>query len=290
MKVGIIGNGFVGNAIYNSMKDLFEVFVYDNNPSKCYNNLDDINRSEIIFICVPTPTTKNGKIDISIIESVVSQLENNKTLVIKSTITPHAVEKIILKFPKQSFVINPEFLTERTALQDFLNPSRIILGGKKENVEKVKNIYVELFPDVKYICTDAKTASFIKYFSNCFYASKISLMNEFKQICDKENLEWNTALEGLLSSGWVNPMHTLVPGTDGKLGFGGKCFPKDMYAFIDYAMSIGVEPKMLLSAQIKNLEIRENQGLASPEDDFSLNKEGDLELNNIPFIDDANSN
>ena len=84
-------------------------------------------------------------------------------------------------------------------------------------------------------------------------------MNEFYQVATKQNLDWNAIVGGMLTSGWVNPMHTLVPGTDGNLGFGGKCFPKDINAFINYFEDCQIEPMMLKAAWQKNLEVRDNK-------------------------------
>jgi UDPglucose 6-dehydrogenase len=257
-KIGIIGNGFVGNAISEGLKRNFDVYVYDKDPQKCQNTLSQINGCEIIFVSVPTPSDEEGVIDISIILDAVSCLNSGKIIIVKSTITPDKAEELIHFFPNQSFVFNPEFLTERTAVEDFKNPKRIVLGGDVEKVKRIKAIYEKVFPDVKYICTDHKTACFIKYFCNCFFAAKVSIINEFKQISDAENIDWPTAIDGLISSGWVNPQHTMVPGPDGDRGFGGKCFPKDINAFINYSKQCGVEPLMLSSAWEKNLKIRKN--------------------------------
>ena len=157
-------------------------------------------------------------------------------------------------------MFNPEFLTERTAVRDFKNPSRIVLGGDKQYVDTVERLYRKVFPSrlIEIIKTDAKTACFIKYFCNCFFAAKVSMMNEFRQLADVSGVNWDTALNGLISSGWVNPMHTMVPGTDGDFGFGGKCFPKDINALIAYSESVDVNPVMLKAAWEKNLKIRKN--------------------------------
>ena len=137
-KIGIIGNGFVGNAIHQGMKDYFDVLVYDSIPEKKINTFARVNELEIIFICVPTPMTEDGAFDLSIVKEVINRLSSNKILIIKSTITPQAAETLIEKFPNQRFVFNPEFLTERTAVRDFQNPARIVLGGNDHNsVQKV---------------------------------------------------------------------------------------------------------------------------------------------------------
>ena len=259
MQIGIIGNGFVGRALYEGFRDSYEVYVYDNDPLRTLNTLEDINRLNLIFVCVPTPMSLSGKIEISILKSVLNKLKKDKIVVIKSTITPAAAQEIIKEYPDQYFVFNPEFLTERTAVEDFKNPSRIVLGGETEAVAVVKNIYLSIFPEVEYIETDAKTACFIKYMSNCFSAIKISAMNEFRQIADKDGIDWGQALKGFLASGWVNPMHTMVPGPDGKLGFGGKCFPKDINAVIAYAESVSVDSVVLKASWEKNLEVRQEK-------------------------------
>ena len=84
-------------------------------------------------------------------------------------------------------------------------------------------------------------------------------MNEFRQIADKDGIDWGQALKGFLASGWVNPMHTMVPGPDGKLGFGGKCFPKDINAVIAYAESVSVDSVLLKASWEKNLEVRQEK-------------------------------
>ena len=259
--ISIIGNGFVGNAIHQEFKKHFDVLCYDKDPSKKINSFREVCESEIVFVSVPTPMTLEGEFDVSILNSTLTRLPPGKIVIIKSTITPASAEDLVKNFPQQSLIFNPEFLTERTAVEDFQNPSRIIIGGdNKKSVEKVKNMYRVVFPSekIKIIETDAKTACFIKYFCNCFFATKVSLMNEFRQIADKHDISWEVALHGLLLSGWVNPMHTEVPGHDGNFGFGGKCFPKDINAFIKYAELLNIDPKILKAAWEKNLEIRKN--------------------------------
>ena len=259
MKLAIIGNGFVGEAIYEGLSDYYEILVHDKSASKSACSIEEINRNaKYVFICVPTPMRETGEIDTTIIDSVLQSIDDDKIIIIKSTITPRAADILSKKY-KHEMVFNPEFLTEKTAKEDFKNPSRIVLGGTPEDTREVRSIYEKVFPKVKYIETDHKTACFIKYISNCFSAVKISIMNEFKQIADEDELNWEDSLDGILASGWVNPMHTLVPGPDGKCGFGGKCFPKDINAFISYAEKAGVDPKVLRSSWEKNLELRKDR-------------------------------
>ena len=254
--IGIIGNGFVGDAIYQGMRWHYKVLVYDTTPERRMNTLDEVNKASCIFVCVPTPSKPTGEIDIGPMLDAISGIKEEKIVVIKSTVTPDAAEKINKAFPKHRMVYNPEFLTERTAVKDFKNSKRIVLGGNPQDVEAVEAIYREVFPNVQYIKTDFKTACFTKYFANCFSAAKVSMFNEFRQAADRIGVDWQVALDGMMSSGWVNPMHTMVPGPDGHLGFGGKCFPKDIKAFVNFCLSNGVNPVILKAAWAKNLEVR----------------------------------
>lgn len=264
--IGIIGNGFVGSAVAHGFSLWAKVRIYDKNQKISTHGLKDVvQKSEIVFVCVPTPmdVSNNNKIDLSILDSVIKEIyHNNDTdtvVVIKSTVIPGTTKKYEKLYPTMKIVFNPEFLSERTAKLDFNNPSRIILGGDWKAREPVEKLYKDRFPHVPIIHTDSESAEFTKYACNCFYAAKISIMNEFHQVATKQNLDWNAIVGGMLTSGWINPMHTLVPGTDGNLGFGGKCFPKDINAFINYFKDSKVNPSMLSAAWEKNLEVRENK-------------------------------
>ena len=119
MKVGIIENGFVGNAIYHGLKNSYDILVYDSDQKKAKNTHEEVNKADLVFVCVPTPMDQEGNFDLSIIKKAIKSLQNNKILVIKSTVTPDAASTLIQTFPRQRFVFNPEFLTQRTAVEDF---------------------------------------------------------------------------------------------------------------------------------------------------------------------------
>lgn len=267
ISVGIIGNGFVGDAICHTLKEkpFVNIRVYDVNPSRSLNTFEETIVSEIVFVCVPTPTDlKTHESDTSYIMQVINQVPASAetTLILKSTVLPGTCQKIHACRPDLKIVFSPEFLTERTARYDFANPTRIVLGfgpGVDYQDDDVYDFFYKCFPNVYTICTDWQTAEFIKYFCNCFYAAKVSLMNEFYQLAQKLGADWNASLDGLLSSGWVNEMHTKVPGPDGSLGFGGKCFPKDLNAFIGLAYQHNINPTVLSAAWDKNLEIRKDK-------------------------------
>jgi len=265
MNIGIIGNGFVGSALVGGFSLTVETLsVYDRDERLSNSTLAElVEKSEIIFLCLPTPMAKLGFCDLGIINDVLKEVVSldidlqNKVFVIKSSIPPGTTSKISNEYPQVKFVFNPEFLTERTARLDFINSSRIVIGGATEDVEKVEELYRLRFPYTKIIKTDFQTAEMIKYMANCFFSTKISFMNEMKQISDAANADWDVAKEGLMADGRVGNSHVNVPGHDGSHGFGGKCFPKDINALIYKAEELGVEPLVLKAAWKKNLEVRE---------------------------------
>jgi nucleotide sugar dehydrogenase len=266
MKIGIIGNGFVGSAIMHGfILHVEDIAIYDSNPKRSTHTLDDlVENSDVIFVCVPTPMFESGECDLSVVESVVDKLSqydsiSNKVAVIKSTVVPGTVESLAEKYSNMSFVFNPEFLTERKARLDFINTSRIVLGSNKEKaIQKVKTLYRLRFPYTKIIETDFGTAQLIKYMANCFFATKVSFMNEMYQICDSINGDWNTALDGFISDGRIGNSHIDVPGHDSDFGFGGKCFPKDLNAMIKRAEELGIDPAVMKGSWRKNQEVRKD--------------------------------
>ena len=146
------------------------------------------------------------------------------------------------KYPKLNLVFNPEFLTERSAKHDLINQSRFILGGDIIHTERVASLFRWRFGDtMPIIQTDFETAELIKYMNNCFFATKVSFLNEMKLISDKVGANWRMAIEGFSRDGRIGHSHLSVPGPDGKLGFGGSCFPKDIQAIISFAKKLNIE-------------------------------------------------
>jgi nucleotide sugar dehydrogenase len=264
MKIGIIGNGFVGSAIMHGfVLHVDDIMIYDKDPKRSTHSFEDVvNLSDVIFICVPTPMFESGECDLSIVNSVAEDLSKydciqEKVVVIKSTVVPGTTEKLAEKYREMNFVFNPEFLTERKARLDFINTSRIVLGGdKRKAIDKVEQLYRLRFPYTKVIKTDFGTAQLIKYMANCFFATKVSFMNEMYQVCEAIGGDWDSALEGFISDGRIGNSHIDVPGHDGDMGFGGKCFPKDINAMIKRCEEIGVDPAVMKGAWEKNKEVR----------------------------------
>ncbi len=265
-KIGIIGRGFVGSAVefgFSAQTGCDAIVkVFDKDPKISLHSLSEtINESDFIFVSVPTPSNSDGSINIDILHSVLSdinQINNSDNIIlIRSTITPGTTRKFEKEFPKLKFVFNPEFLTERSAKYDFINQSRFILGGDKVYTSKVASLFKWRFGhSIPVIETNFETAELIKYMNNCFFATKVSFLNEMKLISDQIGSDWDVAVEGFQRDGRIGHSHLSVPGPDGKLGFGGSCFPKDIQAIIDFAQKLDVNLNTLQGAWETNLSVR----------------------------------
>jgi len=260
--VGIVGQGFVGTAVREGFKKFYKVETYDkfkDEDSTCENLEALCEKTKIIFVCLPTPMESAGKCDLSIVESTIKELERlseGHIAVIKSTIPPGTTEKLNRECLDLQIVFNPEFLTEANFINDFKNQNRIIVGGPRPASTHIKNLFRKAFPDTKIIKTGSNTAEMVKYFTNCFLATKVSFSNEIKQICDVFNIDHDKVVEYALNDDRLGKSHWSVPGPDGKLGFGGSCFPKDLNAMIAIAKSKNIIPGVLQAAWEKNLEVR----------------------------------
>ena len=255
-KLGIIGHGYVGESQSFAFSPTFDVRVYDKDSLKSTHSLNEVLDSDFIFVCVPTPMKKDGSQDLSFVESFFKTAKDGPIYIIKSTIIPGTTNLLNEKFKNLKIVFSPEFLTERTAKLDILTQSRIILGGDKSLTSKVRKIYDIRFKNKTVIETDSLTAEYIKYMNNTFFASKVSIMNEFYRLANHLGVDWEAALYGFVSDQRIGDSHLNVPGPDGKLGFGGTCFPKDINAFISFAKKNNVNMNVLEAAWKTNLEVR----------------------------------
>jgi len=266
MKIGIVGKGFVGSAVQFGFSANTgcnaEVRVYDKDPNKSLNTLQEVvNESDFVFLSVPTPSNEDGSINLDIVDEALSDInevsKRDNVILLRSTMVPGSTNMFQEKYPKLNLVFNPEFLTERSANFDFINQSRYILGGEKLNVERVAKLYKWRFGEsISIIKTNSQTAELIKYMNNCFFATKVSFMNEMKLVADKSNVDWNMAVEGFIRDGRIGHSHLDVPGHDGRMGFGGSCFPKDIQAMINLGESLDLKLETLSGAWKTNLNVR----------------------------------
>jgi nucleotide sugar dehydrogenase len=260
--IGIIGQGFVGNAIYQKFKNYFSVLTYDLDKSKRTTEtlVEVVKASNVVFVCVPTPMKRSdGSCDISIVHSVlkeINSIDKDVVVVIKSTIPPTTTEKFNNEFKNITIVFNPEFLTEANAVQDFENQSKIILGGPRKGTTLLKQIYGLVFPSTPIIKTGSTHAEMVKYFTNTFLATKVSFANEMYEICNKLDLDYDKVIEYATYDERLGKSHWSVPGPDGDLGFGGHCFPKDLSAILRLAEDLGTTHNVLSATEKTNQEVR----------------------------------
>ena len=260
--IGIVGQGFVGTATYEGLRDHFNVYTYDKflkEKSNCSTLRQVCEYAKIVFVCLPTPMKKNGSCDLSILDRVITQINSFKLeniVVIKSTIPPGTTANYNHQCDNIQVVFNPEFLTEANYIEDFKNQNRIIIGGPRPASTIVKNMFTKVFQEVPIIKTGSNTAESVKYFINTFLATKVSFANEFKQICDKVDVDYDKVVEYALYDERLGRSHFATPGPDGRTGFGGSCFPKDINALIYYAAELGVSTPVLTGAWTKNLQVR----------------------------------
>jgi len=262
MKIGVIGNGFVGSAVANGFSK-YEVKVFDKNPNISNNSLKEVLLQDFVFISVPTPMkdAMGADCNLSIIESCfdeISLIGSSAVFIIKSTVPIGTTRNIQNKHYDLNIVHSPEFLTAKFAKEDFLNADRHIVGYTKNKSagEKVIKLFNTSFPNIRTILMNSDESESVKYIANCFFATKVSFFNEIYALISKLGLDWHSIVEGVMGDRRIGQSHFQVPGHDGDKGFGGTCFPKDINALIKTFEKNGLDPKLLKSAWEVNLDVR----------------------------------
>jgi UDPglucose 6-dehydrogenase len=304
--VAVIGQGFVGGSLTTVFTERgFDVYTYDKagvrkpggKPAYMHDLTDrgherqgtevqsvkglvfamqELGKtfSGVYFVCLPTPMLGNGDADLSIVEGVLKEMADvpgaARVVVIKSTVPPGTCERWNKAYNPYGLhiVFNPEFLREMSALDDMRNQDRIILGGPRPHINKVKQLFEAAFPNVPVKKTSSTTAEMVKYITNVHLAVKVSLANEFYQICEAldakgANVDYDKCIEYATMDERLGKSHWKVPGPmpasdtgEPALGFAGSCFIKDLNALMAVARKLGIDPKTMSGAWEKNLEVR----------------------------------
>jgi UDPglucose 6-dehydrogenase len=265
-KIGIIGQGFVGSAVREGMKNHYDIKAYDKDPTKFSNvsGIEDIVKlCNIIFVCVPTPMRKTGECDLNILHKAIQEINDyciyNKReviLIIKSTIPPGTTDMLNNLYSNCYIVFNPEFLTEANAIDDYKNQNRIIIGGDRPYTSTVKQLFSKVFPKVPIIKTSSTIAETVKYVTNTFLTIKIAYANEIYQLCQVLDIDYDKVIEYARYDDRLGNTHWSVPGPDGDFGFGGHCFPKDIAALQFVLKTLNIDSTMLSAAILKNEMVR----------------------------------
>jgi nucleotide sugar dehydrogenase len=275
MNIGIIGNGFVGKSTNILKNKNVNIFCYDINPKLCEPDgltLNDMKKCEIIFVSVPTPMNKDGSVFLNIVESVINELRKinyDGFIVIRSTILPGTSDKLKVYFM-------PEFLTEKNYINDFKTNPRWIFGllnTEKDNLFKEKitrlfnfSYHANCIESNKIEWMLNKEAEMVKYFRNTFLSVKVAYCNEMYEYCKSKNIDYERVRTIATLDKRICSSHTQVPGHDGRFGFGGTCFPKDINGLLS-----DMKKNKIISF-ILNATVNRNETRDRPEKDWLLNK------------------
>ena len=262
MNIGIIGQGFVGNAVYQKFKSYYEIKTFDLDPSKSTSTKEEVMNQDIVFVCLPTPMSKDGSCYLGIVENVLKEIndsQTDKTVVVKSTIPPGSTANWNKKFTNLNIAFNPEFLTERNAVKDYENQNRIILGGPRSATTVLKQVFSKVFPKAHIIKTDSTHAEMVKYLTNTFLSVKVSFANEIYQLCEGLNIDYDKVVEYATYDNRLGDSHWSVPGHDGDYGFGGHCFPKDLSAIIHLTKELGTLNNVLQATKILTMKLEKTE-------------------------------
>ena len=289
ISLGIVGLGILGNGIRETFEtfpniiikcyDKYKKNIFINSISINCESIKDLCDCEIIFLCLPTEFDNIKKeYNKSEIESVCEQLalfNYQGIIILKSTVEPITTKKLYIKYkeicPNFNILHSPEFLSASTATEDFKNQKHIVIGivdfdivNKKtesgnikyDTIQYLTDFFEYYFPKVKISICSSNESESMKIICNSFYATKIQFFTEIKLLCDKMDIDYNNVKDLMLLNNWINPMHTEIPGHDGNISFGGKCFPKDIKALNEVFKKNDITHKVIDSVIEEHIEMR----------------------------------
>jgi UDP-glucose 6-dehydrogenase len=269
MKIGCIGQGFVGFNISNDLENRGFSVVRYSLESNYIANKDLILECELVFIAVPTPSTPEG-FDFSRIEAVIPLTAEGSTVVIKSTVLPGTTQFLQDKYPDRVFIFCPEFLSEMTAVSDAANPILNIIGLPKttqNNLFHAEKIKIILPKSPHNFVVSAEAAEIFKYTHNIHGYMRILLANLVFEIANKTNVDWSQIKDMMDNDPMMSEFYNL-PNHKGGRGAGGNCFIKDMRAFNEFYTSTvpddSVGKAMLDAMEAKNIDLLLKSGKDVP--------------------------
>ena len=255
MRIGIIGHGYVGQAVAEAHKYSDEILIKDPKYPDSVSYTDLVG-CDAIYVCVPSPcvdpTLEDGRCDSSILEQVLKELlfvliNKPIPIICKTTAPPSVYVRLQKEYP--NIVHVPEFLRASNNIIDYQNTEYWPVGGDsywctqaKEVIRRGRSYGPN---DANYVNMPIQTAALYKYMMNSYLAMKVTFMNEFKQLADAEGASWNDIQYLIKLDTRIGQTHTNVPGADGQYGWGGACFPKDVAAIITEAIDKGLDFELL---------------------------------------------
>lgn len=257
--VGIIGLGFVGQAIKDSLEWTMPITIIIDPAKGFTTSYNELKPCQAVFVCVPSPQNADGSCDTSILESVLIELKNidyTGVIISKCTAPPDVYIRLNELYP--NLVHAPEFLTAANASRDYSNGKFVFIGGKipayRNEAERIIKLSQNSLEDIAH-CSIGE-AALAKYTINSFLATKVVFMNEIYEIANAAGLNYSNVAQLLKLEPRLGQSHLKVPGTDTLLGFGGMCFPKDTAALLKYAKDNNINLNVLDAAVKKNTILR----------------------------------
>ena len=255
--IAILGAlGALGSATVDLFRRVgFEVEPYD--EPRGIGTREAVNNCGFAFVCVPTPSYPGGECDTSVVDEVVSWCEAD-IVVIKSTVSVGTSMRLASMYSKR-VVFQPEFGPGETPDHPFRDLGSIrwlILGGHPRDTKAVVELYQSVYrSDCVIQQTTSQTAEFVKYMENCYLATKVTFCNEMYDVAEAMGISYTEARELWLLDPRMGRSHTFVHPVD--RGFGGKCLPKDIAAFIEQARTLGAQPTLLEAVVAANARVRQ---------------------------------
>lgn len=279
--VGLVGHGFVGKAIEAFFRDekgdpkCEKILINDKAKPELQTLTEVVKESEVIFVAVPTPMRKDGSCYTGFVEEVLGHINSTAkelgrsldsfVITIKSTVYPGFIEEMQDKFLPMRICFSPEFLTEKNSVHDFKTTNRIIVGGDQEDALVVCKFFAEAdrmrvdSGQRVILATDPTTAEMVKLYANGILTAKVMFSNEVFLMCQKLGVEFNEVRLMACLDQRIGTGHTMVPGPDGQLGYGGHCFPKDIQNLRAVSRQLETGEKMFTAIIDRNEEIREKK-------------------------------
>lgn len=243
MKLGIIGLGIIGSACKYGFEKLgHQIFVHD---IKMNTKIEDVLETEIVYVCVPSPSKEDGSCDTSIVKQVIQNLKDLKykgIIAIKSTVKPTTTETLILLTGGMDICFVPEFLRERCAIVDFTENHTLLAVGTVS--ERVYNKIVECHGKYPKYCVKMSPteAEILKYYSNVFNSMKIIFANEMYEVSKATGADYTVIKEAFIKRGTAVDLYLDV--NENFRGFGGMCLPKDTAALVSFVKELNLNMKL----------------------------------------------
>lgn len=257
LHIGICGYGFVGSAVHAFLESLnYQITIYDKFKEPFQNNLNLLLTTDLLFVCLPTLFSETlsayDMTELDVTLAVLNNMNYAGYVLIKSTVQPNYCNAKNALYPFLKIMHNPEFLTARSAKEDFANQNHIVVGFTKETytlpvMGVIKSFYQALFPNAHLSLVSADMAALVKLTCNAFYALKVQYFTEIYFTCRHLDICYNDLRLLILKNGWIHEKHTQVPGPDGQVSYGGLCFPKDVAALSSFLKKFDL-PNALLNA------------------------------------------